>query len=106
MSERTIEVRDIFVCIRASGSSLNAVHTVLCGCVEGLAVQFSTLGVRPSGVRIQQLLAWCLARLKGTINCIYWEMTSRFSRIPHVWSDSGYTPMRQCWKSSDTLLAC
>ena len=62
--------------------------------------------VRPSGVRIRQLLAWCLARLNGTRNCIYWEMASLFSRIPHVWSDSGYTPMRQSWESSDNLRAC
>ena len=32
--------------------------------VTGPAVQFLTWDVRPSGVRIQQLLAWCLARLK------------------------------------------
>ena len=48
---------------------------------------------RPSGVCIWQLLAWCLVRLKGTRNCIYWEMASRFSRILHVWSDNGYTPI-------------
>ena len=37
-------MRDIFVCMRASGSSLNAGHTVLCGCVEGPAVPFFDMG--------------------------------------------------------------
>ena len=43
-------------------------------------------------------LVWCLVRLKGTRNCIYWEMVSRFSRFPHVWS------MRQCRRSSAICL--
>ena len=71
--------------------------------VESERLALGMWTVSPHLPHIRHSLAWCLVRPKGTRNCIYWEMASRFSRILHFWSVSGYTLMRQRWLSSGVL---